>query len=145
MGRWGTDVFESDTASDWAVDTCHRLLREAEKLLRRRDFGVEEVDLLLPPLDVVCYLCEQADAVPFRDPDILSWRQRVLSAFERDTAEADWPQKNREAYRKMIAGVFDRLEKAVLDSGAPDRWNPEPGSIWARIKQLGRNTKRDDD
>jgi hypothetical protein len=135
MARWGDGIYESDGASDWAVETCQNLLAEAAAIINAEDLALIDFDCAFAPIDVVCYLCERADAVPFEDPDILNWRGRVLAVFEAETHELGWSAEEAAERRDGIDRLFDRLEAIVESSGAPERWDPKPGSMWHRLRE----------
>jgi hypothetical protein len=113
MGAWGHGIYENDTAGDWGAEMGRHLLAQASEVIDRHDLSVADLDLVFARLDVVCYICENADSYPFEGFDINAWRTKVLNLFDQRWEGSGHESETAARRRKVIVDLFDRINRLV--------------------------------
>ena len=114
MSIWGNDIYQNDTASDYAAEIGSKCINDIEEVLEEEDdLDFCDLALILPPIDILCYLLEtKADINLFSQcPNLNAWENKILKAFDDDMEELGWPQKDIEEYRENITSLLKKFSK----------------------------------
>ena len=129
MGRWGDDIFDSDSTLDFIVPLEANLIRRVVFHLADESLSDEWSDGLAysngmnpvaASIDILCLLCEYADIRFMKEKRVVRrWREVCLERFEKDPSWDNCQTPDgldaRAERRKVIEATFDRLEALTND------------------------------
>jgi hypothetical protein len=127
MGRWGDDIFDSDSVLDFIAPLQASLLWRVVFYLADESLSDEwsdgiayGADPVVASIEILCLLCDHADLRFVKEKRVVRrWREVCLERFENDTTwdNAQTPDglDARVERRKVIEATFDRLEALTDD------------------------------